>query len=285
MKALIIIFQSYVGDKKKMRNLDDEIDNSSEKRNNDGDLTDNIINYGKHILPVLVFIVIGILCIPGWIICCFCCCCNCCCCCCCKKQKCKIPCFIISYVMYALVVAVCFYGLSQSNHIFVGLADTECSILRFIDEILEGESKDTTPKWAGINGIKRILNDLDNKLDTMKETTNTNLGNALIAIEDKDNENAGTKKNFLDAFETFSDSCNTYVEGKFLKTYSKEFSYSYANGKYALDLVKNFGEYDREHNEASPPDSYAFYWLKEFKTIANNADEKMQSAKEGFENI
>ena len=59
--------------------------------------------------------------------------------------------------MYALVVVVCIYGFSQSNHIFVGLANTECSILKFFDEVLEGESKDSLPKWAGIKGIKDIF--------------------------------------------------------------------------------------------------------------------------------
>ena len=48
----------------------------------------------------------------------------------------------------ALVVAVCIYGLSKSNHIFIGVADTECSILKFIDEVLDGESKETKPKLA-----------------------------------------------------------------------------------------------------------------------------------------
>ena len=103
--------------------------------------------------------------------CCFCCCCNCCCCCCCKKPCCKIPCFVITYVLYALVVAVCFYGLSQSNHIFVGIADTECSILRFVDEVIDGESKETLPKWAGFTGIKGVLNDLRTTIVDMGPNT------------------------------------------------------------------------------------------------------------------
>ena len=52
----------------------------------------DIMDYGKRILPMVVFLIFGILSIIGWIICCFCTCCNCCCCCCCKKTKCKIPC-------------------------------------------------------------------------------------------------------------------------------------------------------------------------------------------------
>ena len=96
-------------------------------------MQEDIITYAKHVIPIVVFFVIGILSLPGWLICCFCCCCNCCCCCCCKKPGCKIPCFIFTYIFYALSVAICIYSLAESNKIFVGIADTECSILKFFD--------------------------------------------------------------------------------------------------------------------------------------------------------
>ena len=75
---------------------------------------DKLIDYLMRTLPFLIFLVFGILAIFGWIICGICCCCDCCCCCCCKKESCKVPCFIFTYVFYALVVAVCVYGLTQS---------------------------------------------------------------------------------------------------------------------------------------------------------------------------
>jgi hypothetical protein len=127
---------------------------------NGGDgLQDNAITYAKHLIPVAFFFAVTILAIPGWIMCCSCCCCNCCCCCCCKNECCKLPFYIITNVMYAIVVAVSIYGLSQSNSIFVGLADTECSLLRFLGEIIDGETKSTTPKWGGIEKIKSLLQD------------------------------------------------------------------------------------------------------------------------------
>ena len=112
------------GDGRRLRNLEFSLNKNKQ----------DIINYGKHLLPSLIFFAIGILCIPGWLICCFCCCCNCCCCCCCKKPGCKLPCFIFTYIFYGLSVAICIYGLTQSNKIFVGLSDTECSILKFFDQ-------------------------------------------------------------------------------------------------------------------------------------------------------
>ena len=149
------------------------------------DLQEDIISYGKHILPFLVFLVVAILCIPGWIVCCFCCCCNCCCCCCCKKPCCKIPCFIVTYVFYALVVAVCIYGLTQSNKVFVGLSDTECSLLKFFDQFLDGETKKELPRWAGISGITDILDGLYNQIEYLKNNTKTDLDTQMEEISKK----------------------------------------------------------------------------------------------------
>ena len=229
MKAIISILKS------KLKGEDEEGEDNDENNSNDGrrilneeekkeeegeddDLTNNIITYGKHLLPILIFLVVAILCIPGWLMCCFCCCCNCCCCCCCKKSCCKIPCFVITYALYALVVAVCIYGLSQSNHIFVGLADTECSILRFFGELIDGESKETKPKWAGMSGIQNILDDLDLTLNNIK----TNSLNELnTKIDNLDDEN-GPKKEFLAQLKTahqkfFTDS----NENEYISYYSK----------------------------------------------------------------
>ena len=114
-------------------------------------IKDDSTAYIIHKLPIFVFLVIGALTLPAWPIYCFCCC-NCCCCCC-KKPKCKIPCFIFTYIFYGLSVAICIYGLNQSNSVFFGIADTECSILKFFDQVLEGEIKESLSRWAGIDGI------------------------------------------------------------------------------------------------------------------------------------
>ena len=55
------------------------------------------------------------------------------------------------------------------------MADTECSILRFFDEVLEGESKESLPKWAGFEGIKDILNKILGKIGTLKGNANIQL--------------------------------------------------------------------------------------------------------------
>ena len=78
-----------------------------------------------------------------------------------------MPCFLFTYVFYALVVAVCIYGLTQTKNIFTGLADTECSLLQFFDQILYGEVKEITPKWIGINEIDTILANLETRIQEM----------------------------------------------------------------------------------------------------------------------
>ena len=70
---------------------------------------------------------------------CFCCCCNYCCCC--KQISCKVPFFIITTVLYVLVASVFIFGLIKSNYIFKGVSDTECSILKFFNEIIEEKQK------------------------------------------------------------------------------------------------------------------------------------------------
>ena len=140
LQALINIIKASDGDEyenKEQRNLL-EIDS----------LKDDATTYVIHLLPIFIFLIIVILTIPALPICWCCYCCNCCCCCCCKKPKFKIPCFIFTCVFYALSVAICIYGLAQSNSIFVGIADAECSILEFFEQVLEGEKKRKSSKMG-----------------------------------------------------------------------------------------------------------------------------------------
>ena len=149
---------------------------------------------------MLFFLVIGVLSIFGWIGCCISACCDCCCCCCCKKKTCKIPWFIFTYVFYALVVAVCIYGLSESNKIFKGLANTECSLLKFFDQILDGEIKQDLPRWAGISGITGILSELSEEIGGMGERTFNTLDSLIGDTVTKKNDFSTKMQNAGDIF-------------------------------------------------------------------------------------
>ena len=256
------------------------------------DVKNNLITYIKRIFFLVVAFAMSILCIFGWAICCFCNCCNCCCCCCCKKPGCKIPCFIFTYLLYALVVAVCFYGLTQTNKIFTGLANTECSILNFFDEILFGEQKLTTPRWAGIDGINSILNEISTVISELGPSTYQTLEDGLEQIHDEEEAFEDILKGSGD---DFYDSGN-YKDGVYSKDYTGTDYYqtpgdeNKLNGRCVIDLVYYFGRYTQDEDDPekwiySPEGSLLYAWNYEYSTIAEMANENLQTAKNGFKDI
>ena len=278
MQALIEIVRKNVGgddddegDEQRLRDLEEEDEGGIDK--------DNIIKYGMRILPMLIFLVIGILSIFGWIVCCFCNCCDCCCCCCCKKTKCKIPCFIFTYVFYALVVAVCVYGLTQSNKIFTGLANTECSLLKLLEQVVDGEIKLTTPRWIGISGINDLLDNLVYQINNLKDKAITNLRNKKTEITD-------TKSSFTTEMANFDKFC--YNNGDYLEDFTKTFngiSFSvYKDKKYVLDIIKQVGHYDDVKKEYT--DQTFLYLLDmEYSEIAERTDGYVTTSETSFNNI
>ncbi len=302
LKALINLIKTFAGDKGKEEESSQEGNDvtSPEPGTGAGDgsadpggrrylegsmnideMQDDLISYGKHLLPILVFFVIAILCIPGYLLCCCCCCCNCCCCCCCKKPGCKVPCFIFTYILYALVVAVCFYGLTQSNSIYAGLADTECSFLKFFDQILDGETKQDLPRWAGISGIDDILEDLHTQINSMKSGTRNDM-----------NTKIGEVNTTRDNFATYMQGCgNKFFDGSgnYLDAYSATYNFN-LGGKtyddvYVLDIVRMFGKYDATDKKYLPENSCLDIWEKEYSLVAETADSYMAQANEGFQTI
>ena len=274
-KSLINIIRIATGE-------DDEED-EEELRNLEMDfnaMKDDIIIYVKHMLPIFILFVIGILSLPGWPICCFCCCCNCCCCCCCKKPGCRIPCFIFTYIFYALSVAICLYGLTQANKIFVGLADTECSMLRFFEQILDGEIKQDTPRWPGIEGIDEILGDINNEIEKLRTGTLESLNIETEKIDE-------VKKNFIDKMHEYSknfssEDCFEYYTDE----YSPETSLDQLRklkGYYVLDLVKFFGK--EENGKYIPENSILDIWEKEYDIVSQNADKYLSQANDTFQTV
>ena len=277
-KALINILKNYMGDSKE--------EDSSENNESGGrlrnlqsitDMQDDLISYGKHILPIVIFLVVAILCIPGWLICCFCCCCNCCCCCCCKKPGCKCPCFIFTYVFYGLSVAICIYGLSQSNNIFVGLADTECSLLKFLNQVLEGETKQSKPRWPGIDGINGILDNLKLQLGEMRHSTMTTLGSERTSITNGKNTFEGDMKK---AGKSFYKADEINYKDNLIKSDSTIYTNSYI-----LDIVKLFGKYNTANSKYEPEHSTLEQWNQEYTTNIDTADDFMNTAFNSFQNI
>ena len=235
----------------------------------EGEMVDNVKEYGMHLLPVIVFFALAILSLPIWFVYCICCCSNCCCCCCCKKSICKIPFFIVAAALYALVLGISVYGLSQSNSIFVGLADTECSILKFISEVLDGESKETKPKWAGISGIKKLFEDTKTEINNLGSSDEVELSNNKQA--------ASTAKN---SFETALQSHSTSIK--------PEYEIEIGGKNYILDIIDKFGTFTKAvpgvgssegtPSKAEPVDSFVWKWHQEFKAVSENSERQMDIA-------
>ena len=275
MKALIKIVRSFADEGEEEE--DDEGDSDSDDDSSSKISKENILEYGKRLIPILVFLIIGILSIIGWIVCCFCTCCNCCCCCCCKKPNCKIPCFIFTYVFFALVVVICIYGLTQANKIFVGLADTECSALKFFEQVLYGETKQTLPRWSGINSINGILINLNNTLTSLTGGTYTQLGIHY--------SNINTERNsFNNEMETVGDNFwdgSTY-KAPYVKTYAPGSEGYPVSGNYIYDIVKNFGRYDgNQYTEGSLLD----LWYREYSAISQDAYDNLGRAQDSFTDL
>ena len=273
MKALIDLVKSFVGD---------DGDNSPDTlRNLGGDIdTDKVKEYAMRVLAMAVFLVIGFLSIFGWIVCCICSCCDCCCCCCCKKISCKVPCFIFTYIFYAFAVAVCVYGSVQTNKIFTGLANTECSFLKFFDQVLYGEMKQELPRWAGIREIRNLLSDLSSQITSLSGAHTYDTLNSKIT--DKNNKRDGFKDQMKVASEIFYDS-NGYNQN-YVRNYETLGITSYKiNDEYIYDLAYQFGKYEGENQYTD--NSFLYIWNMEFSTISSEADNYLSTAINGFHDV
>ena len=242
----------------------------------EGEMEENAKEYVMHLLPVIAFLALAFLSLPIWFVYCICCCSNCCCCCCCKKSICRIPFFIVAAAFYALVFGTSVYGLSQSNSIFVGLADTECSLLKFIGEVLDGETKETRPKWAGISGIKGLFQETINQINGLTSDTQAALTNNKASADN-------AKDYFESALQAYS--------GKIKETSGDDPNYKYTfDGKdYYLDIVYNFGTFTKgttpSETTATPDYSFVWKWYEEFKLVTENSEQQMQTALNNYHNL
>ena len=131
----------------------------------EGDEDENMDKIKNDLAPMIIFIILGFLCIPGWLIFCCCACCQCKCFKCFKTIRCRTPFFIIVSITNGLFIGCCIGGLIEINPIFEALTNTECSLLRFISEVLDGETKNVLPKWAGIYGLIGIFENTINRIE------------------------------------------------------------------------------------------------------------------------
>jgi len=128
--------------------------------------SEDVKEYVKKCAKWLVFIVFGILAIIGWIVCCCCCCCNCCCFKnCCTSKILQFIIFVLCAACYGCVAILGIYTAASANNAIKGLNNTSCSLLRFVDDIINGQKKETKPYWKGIDGLKVVLQSIKDGID------------------------------------------------------------------------------------------------------------------------
>ena len=253
IEALINIVKNYYEKKEKKQGTNTRI--------LDGDDSSTgymkyLLKYAYHILPLLIVFGIGILSLLGWIICCCCTCCKCKCCVC-KVPKCKTPSTVLAIIFYIIVALISFYALTEQSKIFSGLADIECSVLKFTDEVLYGENIKYPPYWAGIDKISDLLREIKTETTTLKD------GNILDTFNGERNDIVDKKGEF---------------EGKLDSGITKIYSgnnYKTSDGQYQLDIANQFGDSTSEN-------SVYTLWKNEYSSISFNAKNVMDDASTNF---
>jgi len=175
-------------------------------------------------------------------------------------------------VIYALGICISIYGLSQSNIIFVGLADTECSLLKFIGEVLNGETKQTKPRWGGITNIVNTFEDVITKIDGLDQQTTNRLSTSNSEAE-------GKKQEFETALQTYSK--NIYDDENISGEGNYKHSLTLSNGKsgtYVLDIIKKFGKFTPTSTPIATSDSFVEMWYEEYKQVSESSKQQMEDS-------
>lgn len=250
--------------------------NDDDGNENSGSVSDAAMDYGMRFLPMATFLVFGGLSFIGWFVCCISACCNCCCCCCCKKPGCKKVCFVFTYVFYAVVVGVCIYGLAVTSKSFNGLGNTGCSLVKFFEQVLDGEVDQTPPYWAGANSIYNILVDLRDYISINGEQAYRDTSQSFTELDT-------SRKTFLSYMNTSSINLENNIND-YSEDYSEKGINSYPlNDTYVLDIVNSFGKVNSDGSFTS--NSILANWYTEYSQVDTNAMDYLEPAHNAFNNI
>ena len=156
-------------------------------------------------------------------------------------------------------------------------------MLKFFDQVLEGEMKQSLPRWAGIEGINGILENINKQIVNLRTGTLDKLNSQRTDI----NTQKGIFKSDMfhsgEAFFT-SEGSNTY-KSDYMSNYV--ITERNINGKYVLDLVKMFGrkKADEVEEKYIPENSILDLWHQEYKIVSESADQYLEEASTNFKTI
>ena len=261
-----------------------EYQNNNNNNNNDNDDYNSIYSELKN--TISFSLVISFISAVGYIFCLFNACCKCCFCCrCCKEYNCIKPCFIIFYFSFIIIILTSIFSFFVFSKIEKGFVNTECSYLKFYENILYGEKKQTNIKWIGVSGVKNILNNLYFIVNNMDY--NSRLIYYLNNIN-KEKDYFFTKlknvhKNFYekDEITPLEGYCINYPDNDIYYIKDDETKY-YLRKQYVLDIVPLFGKYHIENESFS---GYISYWNDEFEINNNGANASMNKIQKSVKNI
>ncbi|MBO6244191.1 MAG: hypothetical protein J6O41_06485, partial [Clostridia bacterium] len=154
-----------------------------------------------------------------------------------------------------------------------------CSVLKLLEQVVDGEAKTTTPRWIGISGINGLLSNLTKQINSTKQ-------NALNKLLEKKSDITLKKETFTNEMQIFDDFC--YNDGKYLENYTRTFNDTlldnYKGKKYVLDIIKFIGHYNDETKEYTD-ESFLYLLNLEYSEIAQRTDGYIKTSEKSFKDI
>ena len=245
---------------------------------NEGEIQDNLLKYLQHAAPAFMFFILGIASIVAWIFFSFFCCCNCCCCCCCKKPECKCTFLFVPLIFDLVIIICCLVGIFTSSKMFTGLADVECSLMKFISEINTGEKKNDTVKWVGFDEILKTFENIKNKINKIKTETQNDLNHNYDLLTEKKEQFPITLKNtYTDMLDPMDPDSPLIFDTIFLTHIIEEGTLNNLDVG-VLDILYNYGPMNKD-------EKFLYQLNEQYELMTKEADEYLQKAHDSFENL
>lgn len=245
---------------------------------NEGDMQENLMNYIKHAVSAFMFLILGIVCAVAWLFFCFFCCCNCCCCCCCKQPECKCTFLFVPIIFDLVIIICCVVGIFTSSNMFTGLADVECSLMKFISEINTGEKREGGVKWIGFEGVLNMFDKIKTKINAVKEEAENELNERYDILNTKKvdfkNNIAYTYQNMLDPRDPDSP---LIFDTSYLFQIMEEGTLNRVDVG-VLDILYNYGPITNE-------EKFLYQVYEQFNLMTKQADEYLKKAHDSFQKI
>ena len=152
--------------------------------------------------------------------------------------------------------------------------------MKLLEQVVDGEIKQTTPRWSGIAGINTLLTSLKNNINTSKNSASSGLTTQKGLISDR-------KDDFEEAMKTFDNYC--YSGGVYPNVFTHTFNglsttdSIYEGKKYVLDIIKSVGH--KEDGGAYPQPSFLYGLNYEYQEVASTTDGYIDRSERSFNDI